>query len=73
MPLYEYQCQECHAAFEVRATFAEKQAGLRPVCPECGSPKARQVITSGLLIRVGSGERGPACGCGPNGGPGCCS
>ena len=73
MPLYEYQCQVCRTAYEVRASFQEKQAGLSPVCPKCGSAEARQIITAGLLIRAGSDERGPACGCGQNSGTGCCS
>lgn len=32
MPLYDYQCKKCQSAFEVRATFKEKEAGLEPEC-----------------------------------------
>ncbi|RPJ18717.1 MAG: zinc ribbon domain-containing protein, partial [Chloroflexi bacterium] len=41
MPLYDYQCQNCQAVFEVRATFKEKEQGLKPKCPQCQSKKTR--------------------------------
>ena len=73
MPLYDYQCKQCQAVFEVRATFKEKEAGLEPECPECHSKKTNQLLTSGLFLRKsddGVDLRGPVCG--PNAGPGCC-
>jgi putative FmdB family regulatory protein len=70
MPLYDYQCQNCQAVFEVRATFKEKQEGLKPKCPQCQSKKTRQLLTSGLLLLHTSD--GPSEACGPNAGPGCC-
>lgn len=68
MPLYDYECQECHAVFEVRATFKEKEQGLKPKCAKCQSKKTRQVLlTSGLFMVHGndecSGACGPNCGC----------
>lgn len=74
MPFYEYQCSRCHATFEVRATFHEKEIGLQPVCPNCQSAETRQVLTVGSFVRSGSSEGNPrstAC-CGPNAEPGCC-
>ncbi len=72
MPYYEYRCSECGREFEVRASFAEKQAGLDPECPACHAKKADQVITAGLVLRGSNGGgAGPPC-CGPNAGPGCC-
>jgi putative FmdB family regulatory protein len=50
MPLYDYQCQKCRATFEVRATFKEKEQGLKPKCPECQSRKTRPVLSSGLFV-----------------------
>ncbi len=73
MPVYEYQCQHCKAVFEVRATFKEKEAGLKPECPECHRKQARQLLTSGLFLR--RSEDGAALDlpmCGPRSGPGCC-
>lgn len=73
MPLYEYQCQDCQAVFEVRATFKEKEEGIKPECPQCQSKQTRQLLTSGLLLRVVS-DNAPqgGCACGTGGGSGCC-
>ncbi len=73
MPLYDYQCQDCQMVFEVRATFKEKEAGLKPECPRCKSKETHQLLTSGLLLRqTGDGASLALPGCGPNAGPGCC-
>lgn len=69
---YEYQCNDCGAEFEVKATIAEKSRGLRPTCPNCGSSKATQVYTS---VNVLTGTRGGNVAppfCGPGSGAGCC-
>ena len=50
MPVYEYQCQDCGKKFEVIATLAEKEAGLDPVCPNCGRKRARQVFSRFTLM-----------------------
>jgi putative FmdB family regulatory protein len=72
MPLYDYECGQCHTIFEVRASFEEKEAGLEPECPECQCKDVKQVISGGLVIlgKDGISFSGPACG--PNGGSGCC-
>jgi putative FmdB family regulatory protein len=70
MHLYDYQCKQCQAIFEVRASIREKEAGLTPVCPACESEQTQQLITSGLVLRSGAGPIGR--GCGPGAGPGCC-
>jgi putative FmdB family regulatory protein len=73
MPVYDYQCQHCQTAFEVRATFKEKEAGLKPECPQCHSKKTHQLLTSGLFLRhSGDGDVLELPTCGPNAGPGCC-
>lgn len=69
--IYEYRCQACEAGFEVQATLAEKEAGLHPVCPQCGSLQTTQRFTSVGILRGGSGAL-PAAACGPGAGPGCC-
>jgi putative FmdB family regulatory protein len=71
MPAYEYVCQHCGKAFEVRATMAEYSEGLSPVCPNCGSKEPLRVFTSVNVMggRRGGGETG--C-CGPAAGGSCC-
>lgn len=72
MPFYDFQCEQCEEVFEIRATFKEKEAGLKPECPKCHSKKTRQMITAGLVIRGADGASLTLPTCGPNAGPGCC-
>jgi putative FmdB family regulatory protein len=74
MPYYAYRCEKCGEAFEIRATFAEKEAGLNPECPKCHVREARQVLTAGMMLRGGGGDGAASSGgcCGPSAGPGCC-
>lgn len=71
MPFYEFHCEQCETLFTVRATFKEKEAGLKPTCPKCQSQTVEQVITAGLFLR-GQGQNTGLPACGPNAGPGCC-
>lgn len=72
MPLYSFECTQCHAHIEVRATFKEKDNGLKPECPLCHCREVRQLIPGGLVVRGEEGVQfsGPACD--PHDGPGCC-
>lgn len=55
MPTYEFICEDCGQRFEVFATFRQKEQGLRPLCPECGSQRVKQAISSPTFIaRSGS-------------------
>lgn len=73
--IYDYQCRKCGEVFEVQATLAQKEAGLQPTCPECGSQQTQQVFRS---LNIGSGTKSSAGGnftppgCGPEFGAGCC-
>jgi len=40
MPTYDYRCEKCGHAFEVRMSLAEHEKKPRSPCPKC---KARQV------------------------------
>lgn len=74
MPLYDFYCENCHLEFAIRATIQQKEAGLRPECPQCRRQSVRQVITAGLLLRGQSRSTdAPTSCCGPNAKPGCCS
>lgn len=72
MPTYEYICEICKSAFEIRASFQQKEAGLQPECPHCGAKHTRQVISAGMFVRSEGMTNFSAPGCGPNAGPGCC-
>lgn len=66
MPIYEYICSECKTKFEVSATLDEKESGLKPKCPNCGSEKTIRFF--GGLNFINSSKGGgfmPGSGCGP--------
>jgi len=69
--IYEYRCDQCGRAFNVRATLAEKEAGLRPSCPHCLSERTSQVF-SAVFVRGGPTAGAPPASCGPGAMPGCC-
>ncbi len=50
MPVYEFRCDTCEKKFDVVATLKEKEAGLKPVCPNCGSSLVRQVFSRFTVI-----------------------
>ncbi len=68
MPTYEYQCTDCGSKFEVRASMQEREKGLKPDCPTCGSTRAVAVLS---IVAIGSGRGAGWSGCGS--GPGCCA
>jgi putative FmdB family regulatory protein len=67
MPLYEFTCRACGAAFEDIVSLAELAAG-EVRCPECGSRKVERGLST-FSTAASSGETGPACG--NSGGSGC--
>jgi putative FmdB family regulatory protein len=70
--IYEYRCDYCAKVFEVRASMAEKERGLRLKCPRCGTPSATQVFSAvNVITRSGRGDAPPPF-CAPGSGPGCC-
>jgi putative FmdB family regulatory protein len=71
MPTYEYACTEYGEQIEIQATIAEKEKGLKVVCPKCGSKKTARVFGSFMVAGTGRG-RGVPPNCGPSAGPGCC-
>ncbi len=72
MPTYDYKCQDCGKAFNVRASIAAYSEGLNAECPECGSDNPVRVF-SGVNVLTGSvrgGSPSSACdlgGCGASG------
>ncbi len=75
MPFYDFRCNQCDNVFTIRATIKEKEGGLMPSCPECGSFETQQVITAGILLGqavTGNGRLPPSSCCGPGAGSECC-
>lgn len=72
MPTYDYVCQDCGKPFEIRASISGYSKGVTPRCPDCGSPKAIRTFTSINVLTSRGDTGGPAAGCGPLPGPGCC-
>ncbi len=70
--IYEYRCDQCQQIFTVRATIAEKEAGLRPSCPNCGSGSSRQVFSAVFLKGATAAAGASPAACGPGATPGCC-
>lgn len=51
MPLYEYECDQCHHRFEVIQKFSDAPI---ETCPKCGSP-VHKVMSSPAIQFKGSG------------------
>jgi putative FmdB family regulatory protein len=41
MPLYDFECEQCGARFEERASFDAPA----PACPDCGAARTRRVLS----------------------------
>ncbi|MBS1251501.1 MAG: hypothetical protein MAG451_00534 [Anaerolineales bacterium] len=52
MPLYAYECEACQHQFEAQQSFSDDAI---EVCPCCGEPSARRLITSVGIIFKGPG------------------
>ncbi len=74
MPIYEFACRRCSARSEVRASIAEKEAGLAPDCPACGAADLRPLLSAFATTtgRVAQTASAPATAGGCCGG-GCCA
>ncbi len=63
MPRYDYVCQGCGSAFEVRMSMSEYSEGRKPECPQCGSKEAERSFKSvGVLTGSRSGSSGSSSG-----------
>jgi len=69
MPVYEYHCDDCDAAFDEIVSMSDRDRKV--VCPKCGGKKTGRKLS---VVAVGTGaKQGPAggghvhsgaCGCG---------
>jgi len=53
MPLYEYQCDDCHTRFELLTSFANADSGI--VCQKCYSTHVRRLVSAFATARKGEG------------------
>lgn len=73
MPLYDYHCSSCGADFEIRLSFAEKEAGLIVECPICHADQTNQVLSGRYFLQSRDGGNPPASSsCGGFQSGGCC-
>jgi putative FmdB family regulatory protein len=67
MPLYEYECSQCHRRTEKIQKFSDAEL---TVCPHCGGPLARTItapsfqFAGGGWYKDGYGNAKPAAGAG---------
>jgi len=52
MPMYEYECEACGFRFEQIQKFSDLPVEL---CPSCGAPKVRKLVSSPAIQFKGSG------------------
>ena len=56
MPLYAYQCEDCHQHFHVRKSMAEMDSVSH--CPDCGSSRTNRMISAvAVFSSSGSGQK----------------
>ncbi len=68
MPIFEYACPACDAAFE--SLIMRKSDEAEVACPGCGSRRVRRLMSSPAAARGGRGgsaSGGPPPNCGPIG------
>ncbi len=73
MPIYEYRCESCNAAFEKLVRRAEDSAAVE--CPSCGEKRVKQQL-SVFAAHSGTAKESKAPAMCPSGGvcptPGAC-
>ena len=68
MPRYDYRCDDCGHAFEVRMSMSEYSEGNKPECPSCHSANTERtfssvgVLTGSRAASGGSAAGAPGCG-----------
>jgi putative FmdB family regulatory protein len=50
MPLYEYECSQCHRRTEKIQKFSDPEL---TVCPHCGGPLARTITAAAISFKGG--------------------
>ena len=55
MPRYDFVCQDCGSAFELRLSMSAYDSGEGRECPSCGSARAERSFTAVNVIAGGGG------------------
>jgi putative FmdB family regulatory protein len=55
MPIYEYQCEECGKR---SSTLLSSYASPDPVCPHCGKPALRRLVSTFATVSSGESDFG---------------
>jgi len=59
MPLYEYQCCECHTRFEALVSIASRDKDEKDLaCPQCGARQPSRLVSS---FETGAASNPPRC------------
>lgn len=62
MPIYEYQCKDCHHCFEKLVFTTDEAAHLQ--CPQCNSAQVSKLMSCANAL---GGEKSPFCSPGSSG------
>ena len=65
MPIYEYRCDKCGAAFELLRSMSQSDSDAP--CPECGAPAKKKLSVFACVVKGSPGTSGQSC---PAMGPG---
>ncbi len=65
MPIYEYKCNDCNAAFELLTTTTAEDKKVQ--CSKCNSENVTKLISAGSSLSGGGGSLNSA-GCSGNSG-----
>jgi putative FmdB family regulatory protein len=55
MPIYEYRCEACGKR---SSTLLPRFSSPDPVCPHCGKPELKRLVSTFATVRSGSDEMG---------------
>lgn len=67
MPIYEYECQDCHKVAEILVSTSRA-----PQCPSCGGKKLEKLFSTFATSGGGATGHAHSAGCGHGGGGHCC-
>lgn len=68
MPNYDFDCKQCNHQFEARLSLTQKEAGVKPNCPQCQSENTVQAFRT-MMFNKSTGKEPCASGptpCGSN-------
>lgn len=58
MPIYEYECTQCHTVFETIVSITSDEI---IVCEKCGSKETRKLISAASGIKLSSTSDNSSC------------